>query len=31
MNGLIVIGIVLTGLVGIIGTVKKLKQIDKSK
>jgi len=31
MNGLILIGIVLTMVVGMVGTIKMLKQIDKIK
>ncbi len=31
MNGLIGIGIVLTMVVGMVGTIKMLKQIDKIK
>lgn len=31
MNGLILIGIVLTMVVGMVGTIKMLKQVDKIK
>ena len=31
MNGLILIGIVLTMVVGMVGSIKMLKQIDKIK
>jgi hypothetical protein len=31
MNGLILIGIVLTIIVGMVGTIKMLKQVDKIK
>lgn len=31
MNGLILIGIVLTMVVGMVGTIKMLKQLDKIK
>jgi hypothetical protein len=31
MNGLILIGMVLIGVVGMVGTIKMLKQVDKIK